>query len=67
MPAPLRFSTIADAVADYENEVSGFIKYYKPDPEKIVTNPFFGDLNFEEWLHLLQKHATHHLKQYNLA
>jgi hypothetical protein len=31
-----------------------------------TRNPFFGDLNFEENVHLLYKHALHHLKQFGV-
>jgi len=31
------------------------------NPSLITTNPFFGDLNFEENVYLLHKHALHHL------
>ena len=66
-PAPLVFSNITDAISDFEKEINAFHNYYKTNTGAIITNPFFGDLNYEEWQHLLNKHALHHLKQYNLA
>lgn len=63
---PLRNPDIASAIAELELEIKSFIEYHKNHPSVIVTSPFFGDLNYEEWLHLLHKHAIHHLKQFNL-
>lgn len=65
-PAPLRHANLDDAVTELDNEVFLFLSYYDFNPDAIVTNPFFGDLNYQEWLHLLHKHATHHLKQFDL-
>lgn len=62
----LRNPDIASAITELEIEIKSFIEYHKTHPSVIVTNPFFGDLNYEEWLHLLYKHAIHHLKQFNL-
>lgn len=63
-PAPLRHTSMEDATHELENEVFLFLSYYDFNPEAVVTNPFYGDLNYKEWLHLLHKHATHHLKQF---
>ncbi len=65
--AALRNATIEEAVKELENEINSFLNYYKTDPNAIVMNPFFGDFNYEQWLHLLHKHAVHHLKQFNLV
>lgn len=64
--APLRNTTISEAIQELENEIKSFLSYYKENPTAVVTNPFFGDFNYEQWLHLLYKHANHHLKQFNL-
>lgn len=65
-PPPLRNSTIQDAIKELEQEIQNFIQYHKNHPGIIIQNPFFGDLNYEEWLHLLNKHFRHHLKQFGL-
>jgi DinB superfamily len=64
--APLRNKNIQEAIAELELEIKEFLDFYEHKPEQTVTNPFFGDLNYEEWLQLLHKHAIHHLKQFNL-
>lgn len=65
-PAPLRLKSMEEAIAELEKEIYNFMEFYKNDPEKIITNPFFGDFNYQEWLHLLHKHAIHHLKQFGV-
>lgn len=65
-PAPLRNNNITEVIWELEKEINAFMEYYKSNPDSINLNPFFGDFNFEEWLHLLNKHAKHHLKQFNL-
>lgn len=64
--APLRNKNMDEAIKELKEEIAEFFKYYEHKPGSIVTNPFFGDLNYDEWLHVLYKHATHHLKQFNL-
>jgi len=53
-------------VSELGREIALFMQYHKANPGINVTNPFFGDLNYEEWLHLEHKHARHHLRQFNL-
>ena len=66
-PAALRNYSISEAIIELENEIKDFLDFYKTNPDKKVLNPFFGEFNYEEWLHLLHKHAVHHLKQFNLV
>ena len=65
-PAPLRNNSIAEAIAELEKEITLFLEYYKSNPTATHVNPFFGEFNYQEWLHILYKHANHHLKQFNL-
>ena len=65
--APLRNFSIEAAIAEIDREIKSFVDFYKKNPSAVVTNPFFGNFNYEQWLHLLHKHALHHLKQFNLA
>ena len=65
-PAPLRNSSIEQAVIELEKEISNFVSHYHKNPNDIIQNPFFGNFNYNEWLHLLHKHAVHHLKQFSL-
>jgi len=62
-PLVLKSST-KEAIDELEIELKDFVKKFNGDRESTITNPFFGDLNFEEWIQLLYKHAIHHLKQF---
>lgn len=63
---PLRNKNIAEAIQELETEIRNFVNYHHQHPGIVIQNPFFGNLNYGEWLHLLHKHALHHLKQFNL-
>ena len=65
-PAPLRNSSISLAIDELENEIKAFFDFYNSNPTHVEMNAFFFVFNYEQWLHLLHKHATHHLKQFNL-
>lgn len=65
-PAPLRNNTVQEAVVELETELTNFYSYHNQNPGITVLNPFFGELNYQEWILLLNKHAKHHLKQFNL-
>ena len=66
-PEPLRKASISEAIADLEKEIKTFFDFYNSNPGAVKLNPFFGEFNYNDWLHLLHKHANHHLKQFNLA
>jgi len=65
-PLPVRHSSVKGSLEELRAEMNDFFAHYAPDPEKRVTNPFFGDMNYAEWVHLLHKHAVHHLKQFGV-
>lgn len=65
-PAALRKKNMAEAIEELEKEINYFFDFYEKNPSAVVRNPFFGDFNYAEWLHLLHKHAVHHLKQFAL-
>jgi hypothetical protein len=66
-PDPLRHADIADAIKELEGEIKAFFNFYRSNPGTKKLNPFFGEFSYEDWLHLLHKHANHHLKQFNLV
>ena len=65
-PAPLRNHSMVAAITELEKEIMTFLEYYKVNPNATHLNPFFGEFNYQELLHILYKHANHHLKQFNL-
>ena len=66
-PAPPRFDRVEDAIGELQQELNEFFDVFDQDKAKVITNPFFGDLNFEHWVQLLDKHARHHLRQFGVV
>jgi hypothetical protein len=64
MPAALRHASMDEAISDLAWELEGFFDLFAQDRTKLVTNPIFGDLDYELWVLLLYRHAWHHLKQF---
>jgi len=65
-PDPIKYPNIQDSLNELQQELADFKKYFDENPNTTLMNPFFGELNFEEWTHLLNKHAIHHLKQFGV-
>jgi len=65
-PMACRQKNMADALTELESEINHFFKVYSENPLLRTINPFFGNLNFEEQVQLLHKHATHHARQFGL-
>ena len=66
VPEPTRKASMNEAIAEVEREITDFVSYFENNIGATLTNSFFGDLNFNEWIHLLHKHAIHHCKQFGL-
>lgn len=67
MPLPVRFDDINDSIGELQQELNEFVDVFGEDKQKRITNPFFGDLNYEEWVQLLYKHSLHHLRQFGVV
>ena len=65
-PAPIHFKTIQAAIGALQQELIFFFETYEKNPMMVIRNPFFGDLNFEQNVQLLYKHALHHLRQFGV-
>jgi hypothetical protein len=65
-PPELIHASVSDAIDELEMEIKDFVGKFDGKSESKITNPFFGELNFEEWIQLLHKHAIHHLKQFGV-
>jgi hypothetical protein len=65
-PAALHFKTVQAAIGALQQELIYFFEAYEKDPLMTIRNPFFGDLNFEQNVQLLYKHALHHLRQFGV-
>lgn len=65
-PVPRRYKTVQGAIGALQQELIYFFEAFEKNPELITRNPFFGDLNFEQNVQLLYKHALHHLRQFGV-
>jgi hypothetical protein len=67
VPAPVRNISIDDALTELQTELKFFFSVFEKNHQQVTRNPFFGDLNYEENVHLLYKHAVHHLRQFGIT
>lgn len=65
-PAPLKKHTKEAAVGKLQEELIYFFEAFEKNPGLITTHPVFGELNFEENIQIMHKHALHHLRQFGV-
>ena len=65
-PLPVHYKTVQGAIGALQQELILFFNVFEKDPALLTRNPIFGDMNFEENVQLLYKHALHHLKQFGI-
>lgn len=66
-PLPVEKQVLEESIAALETEVNHFFETWSKNPQGIIRNPFFGDLDYEHWVGLLYKHAWHHLNQFGIT
>lgn len=66
-PGPLRYKTVQGAIGALQQELIYFFQAFEANPNLVTRNPIFGDLNFEQNVQLLHKHALHHLRQFGIT
>ena len=65
-PPPLKKHTKEAAIGKLQEELIHFFEVFEKDTGLKTTNPVFGELNFEENIQLMHKHALHHLRQFGI-
>jgi hypothetical protein len=65
-PTPLKKHTKEAAIGKLQEELIHFFEAFERDPVLITTHPVFGELNFEENIQIMHKHALHHLRQFGV-
>ena len=55
-----------EAIRNLTQEVEDYYKFFEENPEAVLTNPTFGDLNKAEWAVFHEKHFRHHFAQFGL-
>lgn len=66
-PAPVVNLSVEEAIAELQQELNDFFTVFEQNKMQVTRNPFFGDLNFEQNVQLLYKHAVHHLRQFGFT
>jgi hypothetical protein len=64
VPPPVKNPSVDDAIGELHTEIGFFFSVFEKNNLQTTRNPFFGDLNYEQNVHLLYKHALHHLRQF---
>ena len=62
----LRHDELELALDEFTEEWMNFTEYYENNPSASVIHPYYGDLDFNLWLKMHDKHFTHHFKQFGL-
>ena len=65
-PIPVRNKDMEAAIQEYESKVEAFVNYFEKNKGATLMNPAFGEFTYDNWLHLMWKHAVHHAKQFAL-
>jgi len=63
---PLRNTDIELAIDEFTMAWVDFEEMYSQDQKKTALHPYYGNLNYEQWLLLHSKHFTHHFSQFGL-
>jgi hydroxymethylglutaryl-CoA reductase len=62
----LRHDELELALDEFADEWINFTEYYENNPSASVIHPYYGNLDFNLWLKMHDKHFTHHFKQFGL-
>lgn len=65
-PAPVVNISFEESIDELQQEIDFFFAAFEEHHQGLTRNPFFGDLDFNQNLQLLTKHAIHHLRQFGV-
>jgi len=66
MNTQLRNEELELAVDEFVEEWLEFEELFGSDENLTQVHPYYGPLNYDQWLRLHQKHLTHHFEQFGL-
>ena len=67
VPAPVRYKSIGGALDALQQHINEFFDVFTNNEHHTTLNPIFGDLNYQQNIQLLYKHAVHHLRQFGVS
>ncbi len=62
----LKHEDLPTAIAKFKEQREKYLAYFKENPEAILNNIVFGELNRYEWYLVERKHLNHHFEQFGL-
>ena len=63
---PLECNNFEDAVKKLSKEIDDYYNYFESNPDAVLLNPTFGELNKAEWEVFHNKHFKHHFEQFGI-
>jgi oxepin-CoA hydrolase/3-oxo-5,6-dehydrosuberyl-CoA semialdehyde dehydrogenase len=57
---------LATAIEKFVEQRTKYLAYFKEQPEVVLNNMVFGELNKYEWYLLERKHLNHHFEQFGV-
>lgn len=64
---PLDYENLSAAKRMLTIEIEAYYNYFEENPDGILLNPTFGELNKVEWDIFHEKHFTHYLAQFGIT
>jgi len=62
----LKLGSLEEAKLRFVETRNSYLEFFKVNPEAILKNAVFGDMNKYEWYLLERKHLNHHFEQFGL-
>jgi hypothetical protein len=63
---PLRNDELETAIDEFAEEWLDFEFVFESTENHLALHPFYGNLNYRQWLLLNDKHLNHHFEQFGL-
>ena len=62
----LKYEDLATAILKFKEQRTKYLEFFKENPDALLKNIVFGELNRYEWYLLERKHLNHHFEQFGL-
>ena len=66
-PRPHKYADLEEAISKTKPELEDVFTAYAANPALQLMHPMFGELNYTEQIHYLDKHIRHHMRQFGLV
>ena len=63
---PFQYKNLDEAKSVLRTEVEDYYTFFDDNPNTVLINPTFGELNKHEWDVFHEKHFTHHFQQFGI-